>query len=102
MSTSPTLFFGQVSPEIAPRSLLQIEAAGKSGEEASVTERSRIWMISDIDGTNYNPATGAAPRFIRAFRRHTGAGAIICSSMGMRNIGPRPNGPRIRRASTAQ
>ena len=56
-TTDPKKFFGdaQSSPKEAPRPLAAIRAAGQN-KYAGTTARTDIWLISDIDGENFNSA----------------------------------------------
>jgi hypothetical protein len=53
-STSPQYFFGRPPEGIASKEINQIRAAGLFGLSATVTAPTDIWMMSDIDGKNYN------------------------------------------------
>lgn len=48
---------GRDDDEGLPKSLEQIESAGTGPYARMLTELSQIWMISDVDGRNYNSAT---------------------------------------------
>ena len=59
-TTNPEKFFGDADlpddsthPKARPKMLTAIKSAGQI-EHATVTERSRIWLVSDIDGINFD------------------------------------------------
>jgi len=62
-ATVPALLFGDPnsSPIVAPKRLSTLVSAGSTTTNGiDVTSQSMIWMISDIDGINYNQATTGA------------------------------------------
>lgn len=61
IQTVPASFFGDTDfsdERRFPKSLEQIEAAGRGPISRQATEMHQIWMISDIDGGNYGSSSG--------------------------------------------
>ena len=52
-TTQPPEFFGDVDTQVPAKSMLQIKSAGQI-VYANITGLASIWMISDIDGVNFN------------------------------------------------
>lgn len=61
-STDPVKFFGDPDINQEPRSLAAIRAAGQS-TYAGTTSRIDIWLISDIDGQNFNSKVSGGGQF---------------------------------------
>lgn len=61
-SSDPVKFFGDPDTKQGPRTLVAIRAAGQ-GTFSYATERSAIWLISDIDGENFNSTVSGGGQF---------------------------------------
>jgi prepilin-type N-terminal cleavage/methylation domain-containing protein len=64
-ATNPSYFFGHPDQgqTARPRPMDTIVAAAQTGPGAQATSLSLIWMISDIDGLNYNSSNTAGGTF---------------------------------------
>ena len=63
-NTVPGFFFGshtssQTEANKEPKKLSMIRAAGTAAADAVVKDKSRIWMVSDLDGRNFPSTTSA-------------------------------------------
>jgi prepilin-type N-terminal cleavage/methylation domain-containing protein len=68
-STDPQYFFGDPTPASGPvimsRRIMEIMSAARTGVGTNATSTSAIWMVSDIDGLNYNQvSTGSSSTYV--------------------------------------